>query len=151
VLHDLRELGLRLSIDDFGTGYSSLSHLRRLQPDELKVDRSFVTHMLSDENSGVIVRSTVDMGHNLGLSLVAEGVEDAETFEALARLGCDRVQGYHVARPMNAAALQPWLERADRLGWASAGGADTPETAGVAGGLPSTRRIHRERKRTAWS
>ena len=87
VLADLREIGVRLSIDDFGTGYSSLSYLRRLKPDELKIDRSFVMQMLTDENSAVIVRSTVDLGHGLGLSLVGEGVEDEATYRALAASG----------------------------------------------------------------
>ncbi len=112
VLHDLRELGVRLAIDDFGTGYSSLSYLRRLQPDELKVDKSFVTQLRTDENSAVIVRSTIELGHGLGLSVVAEGVEDAETYDALASLGCDRIQGYHVARPLTGNALKAWLDAA---------------------------------------
>jgi diguanylate cyclase (GGDEF)-like protein len=117
VLQELRETGIRVAVDDFGTGYSSLSYLRRLQPDELKVDRSFVTHMRTDENSAVIVRSTVELGHGLGLSVVAEGVEDDETYGLLASLGCDRVQGYVVARPMSLAALTIWLDGAAASGW----------------------------------
>ena len=109
VLQDLREIGVRLAVDDFGTGYSSLSYLRRLQPDELKVDKSFVMHMSTDENSAVIVRSTVELGHGLGLSVVAEGVEDQDTYDALAELGCDRIQGFLIGRPMPATALRGWL------------------------------------------
>jgi diguanylate cyclase (GGDEF)-like protein len=120
VLQELRETGIRVAVDDFGTGYSSLSYLRRLQPDELKVDRSFVTHMRRDENSAVIVRSTVDLGHGLGLSVVAEGVEDDETYGLLRELGCDRVQGYVVARPMSLAALKVWLDTAATAGWRTA-------------------------------
>ncbi len=110
VLHELREIGVRLAIDDFGTGYSSLSYLRRLQPDELKVDKSFVLQMNTDENSQVIVRSTVELGHGLGLRVVAEGVEDQATHDALRALGCERLQGFHIARPMSEAALKSWLD-----------------------------------------
>ena len=112
VLRDLREIGVRLTVDDFGTGYSSLSYLRRLQPDELKVDKSFVMQMSSDENSAVIVRSTIELAHGLGLSVVAEGVEDQLTYDALDVLGCDRIQGFHVARPMSVPALKAWLDAA---------------------------------------
>lgn len=117
VLQELREIGVRLSVDDFGTGYSSLSYLQRLQPDEVKVDRSFVTSLRSDENNAVIVRSTIELGHGLGLSVVAEGVEDAATFRTLTALGCDLVQGYFVARPMPADALAGWLTAASAHGW----------------------------------
>ncbi|MFN8074260.1 MAG: EAL domain-containing protein [Kineosporiaceae bacterium] len=110
VLRELREIGVRLAVDDFGTGYSSLSYLRRLQPDELKIDKSFVLQMLADENSAVIVRSTVELGHGLGLSVVAEGVEDQATYDALGDLGADRIQGFHIARPMNSPALKTWLD-----------------------------------------
>ncbi len=120
VLKELRDTGMRVAVDDFGTGYSSLSYLRRLQPDELKVDRSFVTHMLDDENNAVIVRSTVELGHGLGLSVVAEGVEDDKTFARLRELGCDRVQGFLVARPMSVAALKVWLDSASQAGWRAA-------------------------------
>ena len=112
VLRDLREIGVRLTVDDFGTGYSSLSYLRRLQPDELKVDKSFVMQMSGDENSAVIVRSTIELAHGLGLSVVAEGVEDQLTYDALDLLGCDRIQGFHVARPMSLPALKAWLDAA---------------------------------------
>jgi diguanylate cyclase (GGDEF)-like protein len=96
----LRRLGTHLSIDDFGTGYSSFSYLRVLPVSELKVDRSFVTNLLEDERDEVIVRSTIDLGHNLGLRVVAEGVEDMATLDRLRLLGCDLVQGYGIAKPM---------------------------------------------------
>jgi predicted signal transduction protein with EAL and GGDEF domain len=110
VLDDVRRLGVRIAIDDFGTGYSSLSYLRRLQPDEIKIDKSFVAQMLTDENSAVIVRSTIDLAHGLGLQVVAEGVEDRDTGEALEALGCDRLQGFYIAQPMGVEALRAWLE-----------------------------------------
>jgi diguanylate cyclase (GGDEF)-like protein len=113
VLAQLRELGVRLAIDDFGTGYSSLSYLTRLQPDEIKIDKSFVLQMRSDANSAVIVRSTIELAHALGLTTVAEGVEDQHTYDALTALGCDRMQGYHIARPMPALALQAYCVIAD--------------------------------------
>jgi diguanylate cyclase (GGDEF)-like protein len=109
VLGLLRDLGVALSIDDFGTGYSSLAYLRRLEANELKIDRSFVFTMASNSDDAVIVRSTIELGHNLGLRLVAEGVEDVHTWNMLTALGCDIIQGYHLARPMAAAALPEWI------------------------------------------
>jgi predicted signal transduction protein with EAL and GGDEF domain len=106
----LHDMGVRLSIDDFGTGYSSLAYLKRLPVDELKIDRSFVQQMVTDNNDAVIVRSTIDLAHNLGLRVVAEGVEDRETCERLAALGCDLVQGYYLGRPMPAGDLGRWLK-----------------------------------------
>jgi EAL domain-containing protein (putative c-di-GMP-specific phosphodiesterase class I) len=98
-----------LSLDDFGTGYSSMSYLKRLPVDELKIDRSFVTDMLAAGSDSVLVRSSIDLGHNLGLVVVAEGVEDQQTMAALGALGCDVVQGYHLARPMPPEVLTGWL------------------------------------------
>ena len=108
-LTELRDLGVAISIDDFGTGYSSLSYLKQLPVDELKIDRSFVADMLADGHDAVLVRSSIDLGHNLGLAVVAEGVEDEETLLALSALGCDIVQGYHLARPMPAPAFTDWV------------------------------------------
>jgi diguanylate cyclase (GGDEF)-like protein len=102
LLWGLRRIGIRLSIDDFGTGYSSLAYLKRLPVDEVKLDKSFVLNMTGDADDAAIVRSTIELAHNLGLQLVAEGVEDQETLDLLATLGCDLVQGYHLARPMPA-------------------------------------------------
>jgi diguanylate cyclase (GGDEF)-like protein len=106
----LSDLGVRLSVDDFGTGYSSLANLRRLPINDLKIDRSFVSPMLQDESDLIIVRSTINLGHDLGLRIIAEGVEDAATLERLATLGCDLAQGYHLSRPMSASAFGTWLD-----------------------------------------
>jgi EAL domain-containing protein (putative c-di-GMP-specific phosphodiesterase class I) len=100
VIDRLRAVGVRFAIDDFGTGYSSLSYLKRLDVDEVKIDRSFVRDMIHDADLASIVRSTVDLGRNLDLNVVAEGVEDALTARMLLDLGCDVVQGYYLARPM---------------------------------------------------
>jgi diguanylate cyclase len=99
VLARLSELGVSLAIDDFGAGYSSLGYLKRLPVDVLKIDRSFVMNMSSDENDAVIVRSTIDLGHNLGLRVVAEGVEDELAMQTLGELDCDIAQGYYLGRP----------------------------------------------------
>jgi diguanylate cyclase len=109
ILTGLHALGVRLSIDDYGTGYSSMAYLKRLPVDELKVDRSFVLNMTTSDNDAVLVRSAIDLGHNLGLTVVAEGVELAEHVAALHGLGCDIAQGYHYARPMPAAEIVPWI------------------------------------------
>ena len=110
ILRRLRKLGVKMSLDDFGTGYSSLSYLKNLPIDELKIDRSFV-RQLTEEGSrdSILVRGTVELAHNLGLSVVAEGVEDAETQQHLDALHCDVAQGFHFARPMPAAELDTWL------------------------------------------
>jgi diguanylate cyclase (GGDEF)-like protein/PAS domain S-box-containing protein len=115
ILEELSAMGLRLSIDDFGTGYSSLSHLKKLPVNEIKVDRSFVMNMDEDEDNATIVRSTIDLGRNLGLDVVAEGVENAEVWEQLRALGCTAAQGYYLSRPLPAADLSAWLRlrRAD--------------------------------------
>jgi len=108
----LSDLGVRLSVDDFGTGYSSLANLKRLPIDELKIDRSFVSPMLQDESDLIIVRSTINLGHDLGLKVIAEGVEDAPTLERLAAFGCDLAQGYHLSKPLPADAFSDWLAEA---------------------------------------
>jgi diguanylate cyclase (GGDEF)-like protein/PAS domain S-box-containing protein len=108
VLERLAALGVRISIDDFGTGYSSLSHLRRLPVDEIKVDRSFVATMDADEDDATIVRSTIELGRNLGLDVVAEGVESQAVWDRLAALGCTYAQGYHLSRPLPPAELAAW-------------------------------------------
>ena len=113
ILKQLSKLGVKLSIDDFGTGYSSLAYLKRLPVNELKIDRTFVKDMVHDEDDQVIVRTTVDLSHNLGLSVVAEGAEDQETVDALYKLGCDEVQGYFFARPMPIDELKNWLEETE--------------------------------------
>ena len=110
-LNTLSSSGFKLSIDDFGTGYSSLAYLKRLPVDELKIDKSFVMAMESDEDDAKIVRSTIDLAHNLGLTVVAEGVETAAVLARLAQLDCDEAQGYHMARPMPAAEMPAFAQR----------------------------------------
>ena len=105
VLDRLAELGVKLSIDDYGTGYSSLSYIMKLPVQELKIDRSFISRMATDEEISTIVRSTIDLGHNLGLQVVAEGVEDLAVWNMLRSLGCDDAQGYFMSRPLDARAL----------------------------------------------
>ncbi len=109
VVERIHDLGVRLSIDDFGTGYSSLAYLKRLPVDELKIDKSFVMQMTENESDSVIVRSTVDLAHNLGLAVVAEGVECDQHVGLLHSLGCDLGQGYHFSHPLPAEKLADWL------------------------------------------
>jgi diguanylate cyclase (GGDEF)-like protein len=123
-LNRLHAMGLKLSIDDFGTGYSSLAYLKRLPVDELKIDKSFVMNMENDLQDAKIVRSTIDLAHNLGLTVVAEGVESAKTWKLLGSLACDEAQGYFMAKPMPADQFLPWVQQ-----WAP------PDTAAEA--LPS--------------
>ena len=109
VLEDLSALGVRLSIDDFGAGYTSLGQLKNLPVAELKIDRSFVMNMHNDPGDALIVRSIVDLGHSLGLTIVAEGVETAAALAALTALGCDVAQGYYLSRPVTAEAFDIWM------------------------------------------
>jgi diguanylate cyclase (GGDEF)-like protein len=109
VLDGLSDVGVGLSIDDFGTGYSSLSYLKRLPIEEIKIDRSFVMQMHVDANDFMIVRATVELGRNLGLRVVAEGVEDLDTFDRLAEFGCDEAQGYYISRPIPPEEFTRWL------------------------------------------
>jgi diguanylate cyclase (GGDEF)-like protein len=109
VLTRLDEMGIALSIDDFGTGYSSLAQLKRLPVRTLKIDRGFVASMCRDDRDAFIVRSSIQLGHNLGLAIVAEGVEDGPTLAALGALGCDSAQGYLIKRPCPADELTAWL------------------------------------------
>jgi diguanylate cyclase (GGDEF)-like protein/PAS domain S-box-containing protein len=108
-LADLHQMGVRIAIDDFGTGYSSLAHLRQLPVDTVKIDKSFVHGLTKNDNDTAIVRATIELGHDLGLQVVAEGVEDQATWDTLAALGCDLVQGYLISHPLPAVALQHWL------------------------------------------
>jgi EAL domain-containing protein (putative c-di-GMP-specific phosphodiesterase class I) len=109
LLHQLRDLGVRLSVDDFGTGYSSLSYLKRLPVHEVKIDRSFVAGLPEQGEDMVIVRAIIDLGHHLGLEVVAEGVEEEEVLERLRALRCHEAQGFHLSRPLPPAALMDWL------------------------------------------
>jgi diguanylate cyclase (GGDEF)-like protein/PAS domain S-box-containing protein len=109
IMSMLQSMGVRLSVDDFGTGYSSLTHLRQLPIDEIKIDKSFVSGMQSSEADASIVRTVIDLAHNLGKQVCAEGVEDAETWQQLRNMGCDLAQGYWISRPLNATDLRQWL------------------------------------------
>lgn len=109
ILRRLRDMGVRLSVDDFGTGYSSMAYLKNLPVHELKIDRSFIKNLTRDRDDAVIVKSAKDLGHDLGLSVVAEGVEDAETMEALKSLGIDAAQGFYLGRPMPEEDLRRWM------------------------------------------
>lgn len=110
ILHRLDSMGVTLAIDDFGTGYSSLAHLRQLPVDEIKIDKSFVIEMEDNENDAVIVRSIIDLAHNLGLKVVAEGVDTKDAWDTLTILGCDHSQGYYLSRPLSGKALDEWLD-----------------------------------------
>ena len=109
VLEQLAGMGFSLSIDDFGTGYSSLGYLSRMPVHELKIDRTFVMDMIDDHNNGVIVRSTIDLAHNLGLKVVAEGIETEGHIAKLEALGCDVGQGYLISKPLTPEAFGEWL------------------------------------------
>jgi diguanylate cyclase (GGDEF)-like protein len=111
ILGRLRSLGVRLTIDDFGTGHSSLAYLHRLPLNCVKIDKSFVTHLRRDESSAAIVRSTIELAHNLKFAVVAEGVEDGAVLDYLAELGCDVAQGYYISRALAADALPSWLQQ----------------------------------------
>ena len=133
LMQQLRTAGVRFAIDDFGTGHSSLAQLHALPVDELKIDRAFVLGLDSSTHNQAIVRTTVELGHSLGLQVVAEGIETPEVWSALLRLGCDLGQGYFISRPMPAAAVPDWLRRQrEQLGLAR-------EAAGVAGTLATLR------------
>jgi EAL domain-containing protein (putative c-di-GMP-specific phosphodiesterase class I) len=108
-LERLSALGCRLAIDDYGTGYSSLAYLRRLPVHELKIDKSLVLGMKDDSNDALIVRSTIELAHNLGLSVAAEGIEDEATLDALRMLGCDVLQGFFLSPPLDAEELVAWM------------------------------------------
>lgn len=117
VMSQLQAMGVRISIDDYGTGYSSLSHLRKLPADIIKIDRSFVMGMATNADDATIVRSTIRLGHELGLSVVAEGVEDIDTWKRLTELQCDAAQGYFMSRPLLPADLMRWMEQSDWSPW----------------------------------
>jgi diguanylate cyclase (GGDEF)-like protein/PAS domain S-box-containing protein len=126
ILEHLSAMGIRLSIDDFGTGYSSLAYLKRLPVSEIKVDRSFVMNMQQDEDDATIVRSTIDLARNLGLDVVAEGVESEQVWNRLKALGCTAAQGYYLSRPVPAPELQTWLAQHRTLRVAPPGDAGPP-------------------------
>jgi len=110
MMRNLQDIGSDIIVDDYGTGFSSLAYLKRFPVKELKIDKSFVINMIKNENDSVIVKSTIDLAHNLGLKVIAEGVETEEVLDALRVLGCDMVQGYFVEKPMSASRLPGWCE-----------------------------------------
>ena len=107
------ELGISTSIDDFGTGYSSLTHLKNLPMSELKIDRSFIKDLSKNRDDMMIVRSTLDISHNMNLRVVAEGVEDTSLIKILTELGCDALQGYLLTRPLPPQKFIRWLSQSD--------------------------------------
>jgi EAL domain-containing protein (putative c-di-GMP-specific phosphodiesterase class I) len=111
ILQQVREMGVRLSVDDYGTGYSSLSYLKNLPVHELKIDQSFVAGMTRNPQDAIIVQSAIHLGHDLGMSVVAEGVENEDTLTALKHLGVDIAQGFHIGRPMPEELLHLWIAR----------------------------------------
>jgi EAL domain-containing protein (putative c-di-GMP-specific phosphodiesterase class I) len=114
VLTSLHEMGVTLSIDDFGTGYSSLAYLQKLPASELKIDKSFVRHMADRPQDRKLVRSIIDLAHNLDMRVVAERITEQRSLDMLARMGCDYGQGFYIARPMPAENLSDWLQQAVR-------------------------------------
>ncbi|RMG29586.1 MAG: EAL domain-containing protein [Gammaproteobacteria bacterium] len=121
LLRRLKGLGIRLAVDDFGTGFSSLTYLKRMPVDHIKIDKSFVMDMLQDENDAIIVRSIIDLAHNLGMKVIAEGVDSSEVFALLEILRCDMAQGYFISRPLPPEGFNRWLARQAQAM------ADTPE------------------------
>ncbi len=113
ILSKLNNIGIRISVDDFGTGFSSLSYLNKLPVSELKIDRSFIMNMLDNANDQIIVKSTIDLAHSLGLQVVAEGIENQLILDKLNELDCDIAQGYHICRPQYAPELTNWLSTTD--------------------------------------
>lgn len=116
ILEEINRLGVPITIDDFGTGYSSLAYLTKLPLHTLKIDKSFVLDMVKDENDAVIVRSIIDLAHNLGYRVVAEGIESSDIREILNKLGCDGGQGFYISRPLASDAFGQWLDRYRRPG-----------------------------------
>ncbi|WP_455199694.1 two-component system response regulator [Kaarinaea lacus] len=117
LLNQLSDLGVQISIDDYGTGYSSLAYLKRLPVNEMKIDRTFIKDMAADEDDRLIVGTTIGMGHNFGLRVIAEGVEDGQTVDLLKQMGCDQVQGYYYAKPMPVDELYDWLTVDNKVAW----------------------------------
>ena len=116
VLNQLDKLGIEIAVDDFGTGYSSLAYLKQLPLSKLKIDKSFIMDMIDDDNDAMIVRSTIDLAHNLGMEVVAEGIEEKEMLELLLILGCELGQGYHMSRPISEDDFEKWtIEQNDKI------------------------------------
>jgi diguanylate cyclase (GGDEF)-like protein/PAS domain S-box-containing protein len=146
LLQRLREMGIGLSLDDFGTGYSSMTHLRQLPVDEVKVDRAFVQAMTTAPEDAVIVRAAIGLGHDLGMAVVAEGIEDVETLAEVVAAGCSLAQGYYFSPPLASDALEAWAQR--RFGRTTAPVLPTQRSSGTASGAAASaladvgRRLH---------
>ena len=110
-LNEMVSMGINISIDDFGTGYSSFSYFKHIPASELKIDRSFVKNMLNDKVDLHIVKSIINMAHGFGLKVVAEGIEDEETYQVMISLGCDVAQGYYVSEPLSQTQFIEWLNQ----------------------------------------
>ena len=111
ILNEFNAAGINISIDDFGTGYSSLAYLQKFPISELKIDKTFITNLTRDSANYPIVKASITMAHDLGITVVAEGIEDDDVHQLLAELGCDRVQGYHYSKPLDFHQLATWLEK----------------------------------------
>lgn len=117
-IQKLQDMGIQFAIDDFGTGYSSLVYLKKLSVDSIKIDKSFIKNLTSNKADLTIVQSTINLGHDLGIKVVAEGVEDQKTVDKLIDLGCDAAQGYYICRPIPAVELSRWFhDEAPKKGW----------------------------------
>ena len=110
IINQIKERGINLSIDDFGTEYSSLSHIKQIPVDEIKIDKSFIRNICTDTNDEAIVRSVLVLAHHMNFKIVAEGVEDIESYDKLKTLGCDIAQGYHISKPVPFDNFINWLE-----------------------------------------
>lgn len=113
-LNSWRALGLKISIDDYGTGQSSLAYLQNLPATELKIDKSFVADLAANDRNAIMVRSTIAMAHELGMKVVAEGIEDADCLARLHEMGCDTAQGWHIGKPMPATHIAAFLRDRER-------------------------------------
>lgn len=120
LLLKFKQKGFKLSIDDYGTGYSSLAQLKQLPVHELKIDKSFVHNLTKSEDDQIIVRSTIELAHNMGLCVVAEGIEDLPSLQWLTQHGCDLAQGFYISRPVPAQSFEAWLCSTSDYGRASA-------------------------------
>ena len=110
ILDRFRDAGVAISIDDFGSGLSSLAYLKQIRGQELKIDRSLIVDLTQSQRDALIVRSTIDLAHSLGMKVTAEGIEDANAFQILAAMGCDSIQGYLIAKPQPLASLIAFLQ-----------------------------------------
>ena len=136
ILKRLSKMGITLSMDDFGTGYSSLAYLKKLPVSAVKIDKSFVMNMLVDQSDAQIVQSTIDLGHNLGLKVIAEGVENRKVWDRLLAMGCDEAQGYFMSRPLTAQEMTNWIKSDNDSSKESQTAASSPKIKSVNSSCP---------------